>query len=61
MSSPASRWINARISDALARAFEQIDGYQRDGYCTTQDVEIALLTGWDEAMLEGWREWREEI
>lgn len=60
MSTPASRWIDARISDALARAFEQIDGYQRDGYCTPQDVETALSMGWDEAVLEGWREWRED-
>lgn len=27
MSTPASRWINGRISDALARAFDQIDRY----------------------------------
>lgn len=60
MSTPASRWIDARISDALASAFTQIDRYQRDGYCTTEDVETALALGWDEAVLEGWREWRDD-
>lgn len=59
MSSPASRWIDARISDALARAFERIDGYQRDGYCTEQDVTEALDRGWGEAVADGWREYVE--
>ena len=60
MSSTASRWIDARISDALARAFDQIDGYQRDGYCTEQDVTEALELGWGDAVAEGWREYIEE-
>jgi hypothetical protein len=60
VSSTASRWIDSRISNALARAFEQIDRYQRDGYCTEQDVLDALSLGWDEAVVEGWREWKAE-
>ncbi|WP_436702480.1 hypothetical protein [Nocardioides sp. BYT-33-1] len=60
MSTPASRWIDARISDALDRAFERIDGYQRDGYCTEEDVYAALMNGWGEGVAEGWREWIDE-
>ena len=60
MSSPASRWIDARVSDALSRAFDQIDRYQRDGYCTEQDVTEALNLGWGDAVAEGWREYVEE-
>lgn len=60
MSTPPSRWIDARISDALAGAFAKIDGYQRDGYCTEEDVYVALMHGWDEAVAEGWREWLAE-
>jgi len=57
MSSTGSRWIDARISDALSRAFDQIDGYQRDGYCTEADVETALAMGWGDGVLDGWREY----
>lgn len=57
MSTPASRWINSRITDALGRAFDQIDRYQRDGYCTEQDVTEALTLGWGEEVADGWREY----
>lgn len=60
MSSRASRWIDARINDALGRAFDQIDRYQRDGYCTSEDVEQALALGWDEAVADAWREYTSE-
>ena len=60
MSSTASRWIDARISDALARAFAQIDDYQRDGNCTEEDVHTALTLGWGEGVAEGWREWKDD-
>lgn len=53
----AGGWIDARINDALSRAFDQIDAYQRDGYCTEQDVTEALVTGWDEAVTDAWREY----
>lgn len=56
MSSPASRWIDKRIADALDRAFDQIDRYQRDGYCTEEDVLQALQMGWGDAVADGWRE-----
>ena len=57
MPSPASHWIDLRISDALARAFDRIDAYQRDGYCTQEDVTEALSRGWDEAVADAWREY----
>jgi hypothetical protein len=61
MSTPASRWVDARICDALARAFDQIERYVRDGYCTPDDVMEALLRGWsDEALADAWREHVEE-
>jgi len=60
MGTPASRWIDARISDALATAFDQITGYVRDEYCSPDDVFEALALGWGEGVAEGWREWCEE-
>lgn len=60
MSTPSSRWIDARISDALAGAFAQIDRYVRDGYCANEDVLQALQSGWGEAVADGWLEWVEE-
>ena len=60
MGTPASRWIDQRINDALARAFDQIDRYQRDGYCTPEDVTETLRLGWDEAVLDAWLEYIEE-
>ena len=60
MSSPAFRWIDARISGALGHAFDQIDQYQRDGYCTKQDVTEALMLGWGAVVAEGWHEYIEE-
>lgn len=60
MSSASSRWIDARISDALADAFDQIAGYVRDEYCTYEDVLTALNLGWGDGVAEGWREWIEE-
>lgn len=56
----AARWIDARISDALSRAFDQIHGYRLDGYCTDEDVTLALSQGWGDAVAEGWREYIEE-
>ena len=52
-------WIHHRIDYALQRAYEQIDGYQRDGYCTEADVIEALAAGWGDGVLEGWREYVE--
>jgi hypothetical protein len=60
MNSPAFRWIDARISDALARAFDRIDAYQRDGYCTREEVVEALGRGWGDAIADAWREYNEE-
>ena len=60
MSSPASRYIDARISDSLADAFNRIEQYVREGYCTADDVLTALNLGWGEGVAEGWREWCEE-
>jgi hypothetical protein len=61
MSSPASRWIDARITDALGRAFDQIDRYQRDGYCTPEDVSEALARGWGDAVQDEWLDYAEEM
>lgn len=60
MSSTASHWIDARISDALADAFDKITTYVREEYCTVEDVTTALNLGWGEGVAEGWREWCEE-
>lgn len=60
MSTPASRWIDNRIEDALTDAFRKIDRYQRDGYCTPDDVREALRLGWDESVLDAWDEYAAE-
>lgn len=57
MSTPASLRIDRYIETALDRAFEQIDRYQRDGYCTEEDVAEALYMGWGDAVADGWREY----
>lgn len=53
----AQDWIDARVDRALTAAFDQIDGYQRDGYCTENDVEAALTTTWGDAVADAWREY----
>lgn len=60
MANPADAWIHARINEALSRAFDQIDAYQRDGYCTEGDVTEALMHGWDEPVADAWREYIDE-
>lgn len=57
MSNPAGRYINARVEAALERAFDQIARYQRDGYCTEEDVTAALYRGWGDAVAEAWSEY----
>jgi len=57
VATPESRYIDTQISSALDRAFARIDSYQRDGYCTEQDVLDALYRGWDEAVVDAWREY----
>ena len=58
--SASSRWIDARLSDALAEAFDQISQYVREGGCTEAEVRHALLLGWGEEVADGWDEWVEE-
>lgn len=53
----ATRWINSRMDDALNRVFDQIDRYQRGGYCTEDEVTEVLQTGWDDAVTDAWREY----
>ena len=60
MATTASRWIDRVIDAALQRAFDQIDRYQREGYCTEEEVTEALTRGWDEAVADAWREYIEE-
>lgn len=55
-----TRWIDARISDGLAGAFERITTYVREGYCTPDDVTEALTRGWGDGVAEGWLEWMSE-
>lgn len=56
----ARAWIDYRIGTALHQAFDQIDKYQRDGYCTPEDVRSWIASGWGEDILERWNEWLSE-
>ena len=59
MGAPSSDWIDRRITNALDLAFYQIDRYQRDGYCTEDDV-VQALNRWGDGVADFWREYVED-
>ena len=57
MPNPAfARRVESIVSNKLADAFFQIDGYVRNGYGTNEDVRDALAQCWGDVMLEDWDE-----
>ncbi len=54
----AGFWIDERIERALDHAFGQIVAYQRDGFCTENDVAQAI-NAWGGAVEESWRVYAE--
>ena len=51
-----ARKVESIVSNKLADAFLQIDGYVRTGYGTNEDVRDALARCWGDVMLEDWDE-----
>ena len=57
MSNPVfARRVESIVSNKLADAFLEIDGYIRNGYGTNEDVRYALAQCWGDEMLEAWDE-----
>ena len=55
-----ARRVEAIVSNKLADAFSEIDGYVRNGYGTNEDVRDALAQCWGDVMLEDWDAWLED-
>ena len=51
-----ARRVESIVSNKLADAFLQIDGYVRNGNGTNEDVRDALAQCWGDVMLEDWDE-----
>lgn len=57
MSTPISKWIDARLFEAHERAFQKIWDYQRSGQCTLEEIRQALYLGWGDDVVDMWDEW----
>lgn len=55
-----ARRVESIVSNGLADAFLQIEGYVRNGYGTNEDVRDALALCWGDVMLEDWDDWLNE-
>jgi hypothetical protein len=57
MSNSASSRVDYLMNNAMDRVYYDLWKHVNEGYCTAEDVEVALWAGWGDGVAEGWREW----